>query len=69
MIEFPNGRRAIFCESPGERFTSKSERDIAADKWHVADTPYPFKRKHKKNSRSVLTGRKQTKIVRPGDSC
>ena len=37
--------------------------------WHVADTPQPFKRKHKKNSGSLLTGRKHIKIVRPGDGC
>ena len=40
---------------------SKSEREIAADR------PLPFKRKHKKNSGSVLTRRKHTKYVRPGD--
>ena len=35
----------------------------------MADTPQLFKRKHKKNSDLVLTGRKHTKIVRPGDGC
>ena len=42
---------------------SKSEQEIAADK------PLSFKRKHKKNSGSVLTRRKHTKFVRPGDVC
>ena len=37
--------------------------------WHVTDAPWPFKRKHKKNSGSLLTGRKHTKIVRLGDGC
>ena len=44
---------------------SKSEQEIAADKLQS------FKRKHEKNSGSVtvLTRRKHTKIVRPGDVC
>ena len=44
-----------------DAMASKSEREIAADR------PLPFKRKHKKNSGSVLTRRKHTKYVRPGD--
>ena len=35
----------------------------------MAGTPQPFKRKHKNNSGSLLTGRKDTKIVKPGDDC
>ena len=48
--------------------TSKSEREIAADNGMWL-THLSHRRKNKKNSGLVLSGRKHTKIVRPGDVC
>ena len=49
--------------------TSKSEREIAADNGMWLLTHLSHRRKNKKNSGLVLSGRKHTKIVRPGDVC
>ena len=69
MIEPPNGKRAIFAADLLKVYDFKKWMRDCSLQWHMADTPEPFKRKHKKNSDLMLTRRKHTKIVRPGDGC
>ena len=68
MIELPRmEKEQYFAADQVKGYGFKKSTRNCSWQWDVADTPQPFKPKHKKNSGSVLTGRKHTKIVRPGD--
>ena len=68
MIELPRmEKERYFVAEQVKPYGFKKWTRNCSRQWDVAVTSWPFKRKHKKNDGSVLTGRKHTKIVRPGD--